>query len=109
MPNTDPLYVVVLAAAWAWLLENWPVIYGLVLATSITWMRNTYRGERSRQRLYETVLIGLIWLGLSSGMVWLGIPQQAAGVIAAMAGLIGVDKIRDYAMSVTARRAEGGQ
>ncbi|MFB2830280.1 phage holin, lambda family [Aeromonas jandaei] len=94
MPNKDPI---IGAALLAWLMDNWPAVYGALLALAIAFLRITYAGGRGRRRLIESLLCGLITLAASTGTHLLGIPQEATPLLGGMVGLLGIDIIRDRA------------
>lgn len=94
MPNKDP-------ALWAllmvWLSDNWPTLYGTILAMLTAWLRVTYNGGKGRRRWLESSLVGAITLAFISGFGWLGIPAEASGFIGGMVGWLGVEKVREVA------------
>lgn len=94
MPNKDPT---LWAALLAWLMDNWPAVYGALLALAIAFLRITYAGGRGRRRLIESLLCGLITLAAATGTHLLGIPQEATPLLGGMVGLLGIDIIRDRA------------
>lgn len=97
MPNKDPaLWSLVLV----WLSDNWPTLYGTILATVIAWLRVTYDGGKGRRRCLEASLIGVITFAFISGFSWFGIPPQASGPVGGIVGLFGVDKVREIAARI---------
>lgn len=108
MPTKDPnAWAVMWALIAAWLSEHWPLIWGCLLTVATSWMRITYQGGKGQQRTNECVLIGLIWLGMYNGLPVIGIPIQAAGLIGAVIGLLGIDLIREKAKQVFDKKTEG--
>jgi lambda family phage holin len=97
MPNKDPT---LWAALLAWLMDNWPAVYGALLALAIAFLRITYAGGRGRRRLIESLLCGLITLAAATGTTLLGVPYEASPFIGGMVGLLGMDFIRDRAKTV---------
>ncbi len=73
MPNKDPT---LWAAMLAWLMDNWPAVYGALLALAIAFLRITYAGGRGRRRLIESLLCGLITLAAATGTHLLRIPRK---------------------------------
>ncbi len=94
MPNKDPTLAIALLA---WLMDNWPTVYGAALAVLTAWLRITYGGGSGRRRALESVLCGAITLAFISAFGWFGIPEEAAGFVGGMVGLIGVETIRKIA------------
>ncbi|MNZ38213.1 Phage holin family (Lysis protein S) [compost metagenome] len=78
-------------------MENWPAVYGALLALAIAFLRITYTGGRGRRRLIESLLCGLITLAAATGIHLIGIPQEATPFLGGMVGLIGVETIRGLA------------
>ena len=103
MPTKDPALWAILAA---WLHEHWPTIYGLLLALSVAWVRITYTGGTGRRRTLETLLIGLLWLGVSGILGLLGVPDTASGFVGCLMGYLGLETIRDLAVKFLERKAE---
>ncbi|QCG49475.1 phage holin, lambda family [Aeromonas schubertii] len=101
MPNKDPT---LWAAMLAWLMDNWPAVYGALLALAIAFLRITYAGGRGRRRLIESLLCGLITLAAATGTQLLGIPQEATPLLGGMVGLLGIDIIRDKAANMVGRQ-----
>ncbi|HAU4895851.1 TPA: phage holin, lambda family [Aeromonas veronii] len=97
MPNKDPT---LWAAMLAWLMDNWPAVYGALLAMSISFLRITYDGGSGRRRLIESVMGGLLTLAVSTGATELGVASSAAPFIGGMIGLLGVDIVRDKAKTL---------
>ena len=94
MPHKDPTLATALLA---WLMDNWPAVYGALLALAIAFLRITYAGGRGRRRLIESLLCGLITLAAATGTNLLGIPQEATPFLGGVVGLLGIDIIRDRA------------
>ena len=94
MPHKDPTLATALLA---WLMDNWPAVYGALLALAIAFLRITYAGGRGRRRLIESLLCGLITLAADTGTHLLGIPQEATPFLGGVVGLLGIDIIRDRA------------
>ncbi|WP_368164327.1 phage holin, lambda family [Aeromonas sp. R6-2] len=101
MPNKDPM---IGAALLAWLMDNWPAVYGALLALAIAFLRITYNGGSGRRRLIETLLCGLIALAAATGVRLLGIPADATPFVGGMVGLLGIDIIRDKAADLVGRQ-----
>ncbi|MGE6294212.1 phage holin, lambda family [Aeromonas media] len=94
MPTKDPTHW---AALLAWLMDNWPTVYGALLALAIAFLRITYAGGSGRRRLIESIMCGLITLAAATGTHLLGIPQAATPFLGGIVGLLGIDIIRDRA------------
>lgn len=94
MPHKDPTLATALLA---WLMDNWPAVYGALLALAIAFLRITYAGGRGRRRLIESLLCGLITLAAATGTHLMGIPQEATPFLGGVVGLLGIDIIRDRA------------
>ena len=94
MPTKDPTLATALLA---WLMDNWPAVYGALLALAIAFLRITYAGGNGRRRLIESSLCGLITLAAATGTQLLGIPAEATPFLGGMVGLLGMDIIRDRA------------
>ncbi|MFM5336965.1 phage holin, lambda family [Aeromonas enteropelogenes] len=103
MPNKDPT---LWAALLAWLMDNWPAVYGALLAMSISFLRITYDGGSGRRRLIESVMGGLITLAAASGSTLLGVPYEASPLIGGMVGVFGVDIIRERAKLVFNKKGD---
>jgi lambda family phage holin len=104
MPYKDPT---VWSLILAWLAENWPTLYGFILAVITAWLRVTYNGGTGRRRWLEASLVGAITLAFISGFGWFGIPSEAAGFIGGMFGLFGVEKIRELAERMMGGKLNG--
>ncbi len=94
MSDRDPSHFAVLLA---WLMDNWPAVYGALLALTIAFLRITYNGGSGRRRLIESILCGLITLAASTATQMLGMPQEATPFLGGVVGLLGIDIIRDRA------------
>ncbi|WP_404836473.1 phage holin, lambda family [Aeromonas media] len=103
MPNKDTTLATVLLA---WLMENWPAVYGALLALAIAFLRITYTGGRGRRRLIESLLCGLITLAAATGIHLLGIPQEATPFLGGVVGLLGIDIIRDRAALMFSKKED---
>ncbi|WP_447825547.1 phage holin, lambda family [Aeromonas salmonicida] len=103
MPHKDPTLATALLA---WLMDNWPAVYGALLALAIAFLRITYAGGRGRRRLIESLLCGLITLAAATGTHLLGIPQEATPFLGGVVGLLGIDIIRDRAARLFNKRED---
>lgn len=96
MPNKDP-------ETWAvimlWLHENWPSIYGFLLAVVIAFLRITYQGGDKRRRIIESLLCGAISLAMTNGMELFGVPREFSGFVGGVIGFFGVDTLRKWSMA----------
>ena len=107
MPTKDPnLWAIAWAVITAWLSEHWPIIWGCLLTVSVSWVRITYNGGKGRRRTMECLLIGIFWLGIYTGLPVTGIPNQPAGLVGAVMGLLGTDIIRDAAKRMLDKKTE---
>ncbi len=96
MPNKDPA---LWAALMIWLHENWPSIYGFLLAVIVAWLRITYQGGDKRRRRIEALLCGAISLAFTNGMELFGIPREFSGFVGGVIGFIGVEAMRQWSMT----------
>lgn len=96
MPNKDPA---LWAALMIWLHENWPSIYGFLLAVIVAWLRITYQGGDKRRRRIEALLCGTISLAFTNGMELFGIPREFSGFAGGVIGFIGVETLRQWSMA----------
>ena len=103
MPHKDPTLATALLT---WLMDNWPAVYGALLALAIAFLRITYAGGRGRRRLIESLLCGLITLAASTGTHLLGIPQEATPFLGGVVGLLGIDIIRDRAALMFSKKED---
>ncbi|BBQ26175.1 hypothetical protein WP2W18C05_23910 [Aeromonas sp. WP2-W18-CRE-05] len=103
MPHKDPTLATALLA---WLMDNWPAVYGALLALAIAFLRITYAGGRGRRRLIESLLYGLITLAAATGTHLLGIPQEATPFLGGVVGLLGIDIIRDRAALMFSKKED---
>lgn len=103
MPHKDPTLATALLA---WLMDNWPAVYGALLALAIAFLRITYAGGRGRRRLIESLLCGLITLAAATGTHLLGIPQEATPFLGGVVGLLGIDIIRERAKTVFNKKGD---
>lgn len=101
MPTKDPTHW---AALLAWVMDNWPAVYGAGLALAIAFLRVTYNGGNGRRRLIESILCGLITLAAATGTHLLGIPQEATPFLGGVVGLIGIDVIRAKAEQLFSKK-----
>ncbi|WP_323921031.1 phage holin, lambda family [Aeromonas caviae] len=103
MPHKDPTLATALLA---WLMDNWPAVYGALLALAIAFLRITYAGGRGRRRLIESLLCGLITLAAATGAHLLGIPLEATPFLGGVVGLLGIDIIRDRAALMFSKKED---
>ena len=103
MPNKDPA---LWAALMVWLHENWPSIYGFLLAVAIAWLRITYQGGDKRRRIIESLLCGAISLAMSNGMELFGVPREFSGFVGGAIGFIGVDTLRKWSIAKLKEKTE---
>ena len=96
MPNKDPA---LWAALIVWLHENWPSIYGFLLAVIVAWLRITYQGGDKSRRRIEALLCGAISLAFTNGMELFGIPREFSGFAGGVIGFIGVEALRQWSMT----------
>lgn len=101
MSDRDPSHFAVLLA---WLMDNWPAVYGAVLALAIAFLRITYNGGSGRRRLIESTLCGLITLAAATATQMLGMPQEATPFLGGVVGLLGIDIIRDRAKQMFGKK-----
>ena len=101
MSDRDPSHFAVLLA---WLMDNWPAVYGALLALAIAFLRITYNGGTGRRRLVESTLCGLITLAAATATQLLGMPQEATPFLGGVVGLLGVDIIRDRAQQMFGKK-----
>ncbi|MFM2480134.1 phage holin, lambda family [Celerinatantimonas sp. YJH-8] len=89
---------------WAWfanfLHTNWPSFYAGILAFLIALMRIGYSGGKLRQYTFEAPLCGLLGIASSYALTSLGLPSAAAGGVASLVGLFGIETCRTLALAV---------
>ena len=85
-----------------WVVSNIQFITSGAMAASIAFARIAYEyasGKRKRSwgaSVAESVLCGLLAVGLASGLEMLNLPQSAATFVGAMVGFFGVDRVKDW-------------
>ncbi|MFM2477307.1 phage holin, lambda family [Celerinatantimonas sp. MCCC 1A17872] len=88
---------------WAWLAtfvhDNWPSLYAGGLAFLIAFMRIGYNGGKLRQYAFEAPLCGLLGIASSYGLTSVGLSAAAAGGVASLVGLFGIETCRTLALS----------
>ena len=79
-----------------------------VLAALIAFVRVVYDGKEHRwiRRSLESVLCGLIALGLSNLISALGMPDGWSTFIGASVGLFGADKVREWGQRFAEKKVQ---
>lgn len=90
----------------AWFEQNFPALYGGMLALLIAVWRIIYSGGRLRQLLLEAPLCGLLGVGVYYGPSLLGLPEQAGVFFSCMVGLFGVEASRAAAAKVLNKKVD---
>lgn len=89
-----------------WLQQNYPIIYGAILAVVIAYVRLIYDGVDRKRKWIEAILCGTLSLAASSGLDYLGLPSDLSPFIGGMIGFLGVDKLRQISLSILERKSK---
>jgi lambda family phage holin len=103
MSNEDnPLFIHTL---WGVLPEPFKAA---ILATLIAVLRILYDGREPRflRRAMEACLCGAIAFGLATGLEAIEVPSGMATFIGAAIGLLGADKVREFAQQYVSARVD---
>ncbi|QIQ22397.1 phage holin, lambda family [Zophobihabitans entericus] len=92
-----------------WLYQNYPLIYGAILAVLIAYVRLVYDGVDGRKKWIEAILCGALALAASSALDYFGLPQSLSPFIGGMIGFLGVEKLRAFSMAFFERRSKGNK
>jgi lambda family phage holin len=81
-----------------------------ILATLIAVLRVVYDGREPRfvRRVMEACLCGAIAFGLATGLEAMEVPGGMATFIGAAIGLLGADKVREFAQRYVSSKVDGG-
>lgn len=98
----NPLFI---QALWGALPEPFKAA---ILATLIAIMRILYDGREPRfiRRAMEACLCGAIAFGLATGLEAMKVPSGMATFIGAAIGLLGADKVREFAQQYVSTRVD---
>lgn len=102
--ESNPLFI---QAVWGALPEPFKAA---ILATLIAILRVMYDGREPRfiRRLMEACLCGAIAFGLATGLEAVEVPSGMATFIGAAIGLLGADKVREFAQRYVSSKVDGG-
>lgn len=100
--ESNPLFI---QAVWSALPEPFKAA---VLATLIAVLRILYDGREPRfiRRAMEACLCGAIAFGLATGLEAMKVPSGMATFIGAAIGLLGADKVREFAQRYVTKRMD---
>lgn len=82
------------------LKNSWPQISAALLAVIVCYGRLIYDGESKKNLWAESLLCGVIAWVCAGGVEVIGIPNSASSFIGGMVGLVGVAKIREFAVKL---------
>jgi lambda family phage holin len=86
-------------------LKNaWPQILGSMMAGLICYGRLIYDDVERKNRWIEGVICGALSLCISSALDVFGLPVSMSPFIGGMVGFIGVEKLRNIAISAISKR-----
>lgn len=91
------------AAALTGLKNAWPQILGASMAGLIAYGRLIYDGATRKNKWLEGVLCGA--LCITSALDVVGLPVSISPFVGGVIGFVGVDKLREIAISALRKRA----
>ena len=103
MPQNNPD---LLAAIVAFFQSIWPSVAAGFSAFGVAFFRVIYYGGGNRKAFVEAAFIGCIGAFTVPVLLHLGMPAPLAGGAGAMAGLLGVDKLREIAARFVDRKID---
>lgn len=83
----------------------WPQMLGALFAALIAWGRLIHDGETRKNKWLEGMLCGAFSLCITSALDIIGLPVSISPFIGGVIGFIGVDKLREIAISALKKRA----
>ena len=93
------------AAALTGLKNAWPQILGASMAGLIAYGRLIYDGASRKNKWLEGVLCGALSLCITSALDVVGLPVSISPFVGGVIGFVGVDKLREIAISALRKRA----
>lgn len=83
----------------------WPQILGASMAGLIAYGRLIYDGATRKNKWLEGVLCGALSLCITSALDVVGLPVSVSPFVGGVIGFVGVDKLREIAISALRKRA----
>ncbi len=93
------------AAVLTGLKNAWPQILGALMAGLIAYGRLIYDGATRKNKWLEGVLCGALSLCVTSALDVVGLPVSISPFVGGIIGFVGVDKLREIAISALKKRA----
>lgn len=93
------------AAVLTGLKNAWPQILGASMAGLIAYGRLIYDGATRKNKWLEGVLCGALSLCVTSALDVVGLPVSISPFVGGVIGFVGVDKLREIAISALKKRA----
>ncbi|WP_217076771.1 phage holin, lambda family [Klebsiella sp. PL-2018] len=93
------------AAVATGLKSAWPQILGASMAGLIAYGRLIYDGATRKNKWLEGVLCGALSLCITSALDVVGLPVSISPFVGGVIGFVGVDKLREIAISALKKRA----
>lgn len=94
---------------WAEILTGfknaWPQLLGALFAGLIAYGRLIYDGATRKNKWLEGVLCGALSLCITSALDVVGLPVSVSPFVGGVVGFIGVDKLREIAISALRKKA----
>ncbi|WP_090138313.1 phage holin, lambda family [Kosakonia oryziphila] len=87
------------------LKNGWPQIFGAGMAAVIAYGRLIYDGATRKNKWLEGILCGALSLCITSALDVVGLPVSISPFVGGVIGFVGVDKLREIAISALKRRA----
>ncbi|OUE51126.1 lambda family phage holin [Citrobacter freundii] len=85
--------------------NSWPQISGALFAGLIAYGRLIYDGATRKNKWLEGVLCGALSLCITSALDVVGLPVSISPFVGGVIGFVGVDKLREIAISALRKRA----
>ncbi|EBS1324050.1 phage holin, lambda family [Salmonella enterica subsp. enterica serovar Muenchen] len=93
------------AAVLTGLKNAWPQLLGASMAGLIAYARLIYDGVTRKNKWLEGVLCGALSLCITSALDAFGLPVSISPFVGGVIGFVGVDKLREIAISALKKRA----
>ena len=93
------------AAVLAGLEGAWPQISGALAAGIIAYGRLIYDGATRKNKWLEDILCSVFSLCITSALDTVGLPVSVSPFVGGVVGFVGVDKLREIAISAIRKRA----
>lgn len=103
MPHKNPDLI---AAVLIFLQSVWPSIAAGFSAFGLSFFRILYDGGTKRKALLEGAFVACIGAFLVPVAIHFGMPESLAGALGGLAGLLGVDKLRNLANRFLERQVD---